>query len=225
MLDARIASASNMIIQKSYFKKKVSLEEQKAQKEDRFRGRQSACMIHDYVRVTGAHDTVLDYADLFSITLRNDDVQDFETRWDEILLSMTKIPPDDILESLYKLRILESDQLKTVLELYAMEIHQKITVPNYQKLKTMVKRSIDQKLRLINFETGAVVMNRRESSGMKGTGSLLPVERKRTAFERRPMQFPARKYHERAKSTPKTAPSSRREVRLGRRIDSRATNS
>ena len=41
-------------------------------------------MIFDYYRVTGAHDTVLDYADLFSVTLRNDDVQEFDTRWDEI---------------------------------------------------------------------------------------------------------------------------------------------
>ena len=46
----------------------------------------------------------LHYADLFTITLRNDDVQEFDTRWDEILLSMTMIPPDDVLESLYKLR-------------------------------------------------------------------------------------------------------------------------
>ena len=85
---------------------------------------------HDYFRVTGAHDTVLDYADLFSITLRNDKVQEFDTRWDEILLSMTKIPSDDLQESLYKLRILESAQLKTVLELYDMEIHQKLSIPN-----------------------------------------------------------------------------------------------
>ena len=99
-------------------------------------------MICDYFRVTGAHDTVLVYADLFSIDLRNDDVQEFDTRWDEILLPMSKIPPDDILESLYKLRIRESDQLKTVLALY-----QKILVPDYQQLKTMVKRSVDQKLR------------------------------------------------------------------------------
>ena len=115
MLNERIASALNKIILNSYYKKKVSLEEQKAQKEDRFlRGRQVAYMIYDYFRVTGAHDTVLDYVDLFSITLRNDDVQDFDTRWDEILLSMTKIPSDDVLESLYKLRTRESDQLKTV---------------------------------------------------------------------------------------------------------------
>ena len=47
---------------------------------------------------------------------------------------MSKIPSDEILESLYKLRIRESDQLKTSLELYDMEMHQKISVPNYQKL-------------------------------------------------------------------------------------------
>ena len=65
MLDARIASALNEIIQNSHFKKKVSLEEQNAQKEDRFlRGRQIAFMIYDYFRVTGADHTVLDYADL-----------------------------------------------------------------------------------------------------------------------------------------------------------------
>ena len=74
MLDARIAVALNKIIQNSYFKKKVSL---KAQKEDQFlRGRQVAYMMYDSFRVTGAHDTVLGYADLFTITLRNDDVQE-----------------------------------------------------------------------------------------------------------------------------------------------------
>ena len=117
-------------------------------------------MIYDYFRVTGAHDTVLDYAVLFSVTLRDDIVQEFDTRWDEVLLTMSQIPSDDVLESLYRLRICESDPLKTVFELHDMH-------PNYQKLKTMVKRSIDQKLRLRNFddgngriETEAVVKNR-----------------------------------------------------------------
>ena len=87
MLDARIASALNKIIPNSQFKKKVSLEEQKAQKEDRFRrGRQIAYLVYDYFRVTGAHDTVLDYADLFSATLPVDNVQEFDTRCDEVLL-------------------------------------------------------------------------------------------------------------------------------------------
>ena len=80
-------------------------------------------MINDYFRVTGAHDTVLDSADLFSVTLHGDNTQEFDTRWDEVPLSMSKIPSDDILESLYTLRIRESAQLKTVFQLYDMEIH------------------------------------------------------------------------------------------------------
>ena len=89
MLDAKIASALNKIIQNSQFKKKVSLEEQKGKKEDRFlRGRQIAFMIYDYFRVTGAHDAVSDYAVLFSVTLQDDNIQEFDTRWDEVLLSM-----------------------------------------------------------------------------------------------------------------------------------------
>ena len=125
--------------------------------------------------MTGAHDTVLDYADLFSVTHHDDNVQEFDTRWDEVLLSMSKIPSDDILESLYKLRIRESAQLRTVLELYDMEIHQKISVHNDQKLETKVKMRKGQKLRSRNFDAGhgrlesaAVVKYRKGIIGVEG---------------------------------------------------------
>ena len=119
MLDARIASALNKIIQNSYFKNKVS---------PRSRQPKIAFMIYDFFRVTGAHDTVLDYADLLSVTLRGDNFLEFDKRWDEVLFSMPKIPSDDVLESLYKLRIRESAQLKTVLNWCDLENHQKISV-------------------------------------------------------------------------------------------------
>ena len=51
---------------------------------------------------------------IYSLSLRDDNVQEFDTRWDEVSLSMSRIPSGDILKSLYKLRIRESDQLKTV---------------------------------------------------------------------------------------------------------------
>ena len=140
VLDARIASALNKIIHNSHFKRRISLEEQKAQKQDRFlRGKQIAYLIYEYFRVTGANDSVENYAELFTIVLRNDDIQEFDSKWDRILLSMTKIPPDDILEGLYKLRIRESEKLQTVLELYDLEIHQKLLGPDYHRLKTMEK--------------------------------------------------------------------------------------
>ena len=64
---------------------------------------------------------------------------------------MTKIPLDNILEGLYKLRIRESEKLKTVLELYDLEIHHKKAGPDYHRLKTVVKRSIEQDIRNKNF--------------------------------------------------------------------------
>ena len=60
---------------------------------------------------------------------------------------MTKIPHDDILEGMYKLRIRESENFKTVLELYDLETHQKKLGPEYHRLKTMVNRSIEQEFR------------------------------------------------------------------------------
>ena len=81
VLDARIASALNKIIHTSQFKRRISLEEQKAQKEDRFlRGRQIAYLIYDQFRVTGTDDSVENYTDLFTISLRNDDIQEFDSK-------------------------------------------------------------------------------------------------------------------------------------------------
>ena len=60
---------------------------------------------------------------------------------------MTKNILDDILEGLYKLRIRVSEKLKTVLELYDLEIHQKKIGLDFQKLKTMVKTSTKQDIR------------------------------------------------------------------------------
>ena len=91
VLDAKIASALNKIIHNSQFKRKVSLEEQKAQKEDRFlRGRQIAYLIYEYFWVTGANDSVENYADLFTVVLRNDDIQEFDSKWDGIFCPWRK---------------------------------------------------------------------------------------------------------------------------------------
>ena len=151
-------------------KSKVSLEELKSQKEDRFlRGRHIAHLIYEYFRVIGANDSVENYSDLFTVVLRNDDIQEFDSKWDGILLSMTKIPSEDILEGLYKLRIRESEKLKTVLELYNMEIHQMKAGPHYHRLKTMVKRSIEQNLRIKNF--GARSGNFEKNALVKNQGT------------------------------------------------------
>ena len=71
VLDAMIASALKKILNTQVpFRIRVSAEEQRAQKDDRFsRGRQIAYMIYEYVRTTDACGAVQGLADLFTIGL------------------------------------------------------------------------------------------------------------------------------------------------------------
>ena len=76
-----------------------------------------------------------------------------------------------------KLRTRESEKLKTVLELYDLEFFQKKAGPDYHRLKTMVKRSIERYLRNRNFcatngnlERNAVV---KDQETKQPTGSAL----------------------------------------------------
>ena len=134
--------------------------------------------------------------------LRKGDIQEFDSKWDGIKLSMTKIQHDDILEGLYKLIIRESDEVKTVLELYDLEIHQKKLEFDYHRSKTIVKKSIEQEIRNKNFgaRSGNFEKNARgqesrdKTSGTKNSWRLLAVGSQRAVCERRQLQFPPR-YH------------------------------
>ena len=88
---------------------------------------------------------------------------------------MTKIPPEDILEGLYKLRIRESEKPKTVLELYDLEIHQKKAGLDYHRLKTVVKRIIEQDVRNKNF--GARNGNYEKNAVVENQGTKQRVQR------------------------------------------------
>ena len=147
-------------------------------------------MIYEQFRVTGTDDSVENYTDLFTIALRNDDIQEFDSKWDGILLSMTKIPHDDMLEGLYKLRIRESEKLKTVLEMYDLETHQKKLGPDYHRLKAMVKRSIEQEIRNKNF--GARSGHFEKNAVPKNSWRLLAMGNQRALCERKQLQFPPR---------------------------------
>ena len=98
------------------------------------RGRQLAYVIYEEFRVTGAHEVVLDDTYLLSITVHGDDIQDSDTRWDQAPFSTIEFHNDKILESLYKMRIRASDQLRTVLAMYEQEITQDRSTPSDQKL-------------------------------------------------------------------------------------------
>ena len=87
-------------------------------------------------------------------------------------------------------RIRESEKLKTVLELYDLETHQKKLGPDYHRLKTMVKRSIEQDIRNKNFGTrnGKLRGKRRgqksrdKTAWTKNSWRILAMEIQRAVF-------------------------------------------
>ena len=62
--------------------------------------------------------TVQGLSDLFTSSLQNDDVEDFDVRWDEARLSACDVILDAILDGLYKSKLPGSVQLQTHLALY-----------------------------------------------------------------------------------------------------------
>ena len=92
VLDAMIACALKKLLDKHVrFRRRVSVEEQRAQNADRFlRGRQIAYMIYEYFRAAGAYEAVQGLSDLFNIRLQNDNVQDVDVRCDQALLSASE---------------------------------------------------------------------------------------------------------------------------------------
>ena len=81
ILDAKNASALKKIIPNPYFKKRVSLEEQKAQMQDRFLEHIKLCLI----------------AQIYSVSLSMaTDIY----RWEQALLSTSELPKDTLPESL-----------------------------------------------------------------------------------------------------------------------------
>ena len=153
--------------------------EQKAQMNDRFlRGRQIAYMTYEYCWMTGTHEDILDFSDLFSVVFRGDDVQGFDTRWGVVLLSTLEVPSDNIVVTLYRMSFRKPDPLKTVWALYEQDVEQKNAHPSYQRLKTMVQKFLDQKMRARNLDA----RNERTVTGTMSTsrnkGKSVSVDRK-----------------------------------------------
>ena len=118
MLDAKIASALRKIISSISFRRRGSVEEQRAQKYNRFlRGRQIAYMIYGLFQSTGAYDAAQGLSDLFNICLQ-DVVQDFDSRWDQILLGTSEMPPENVPEGLHRNKLQGSEQLQTSIAVY-----------------------------------------------------------------------------------------------------------
>ena len=103
-LDLMMASALKMCYDKqTHFRKKISVEEQRAQKDNRFlRGRQVAYLIDEYFRPTGSHEEIqgspgCSVSNWTSTTFRI-------LIWEEALFLTSDPPSDKVLEGSVRLQ-------------------------------------------------------------------------------------------------------------------------
>ena len=151
-------------------------------------------MIYEYSRATGACEAVHCLLELLNIRLQNDDVEDFDTRWYQALLAASEIPTEMVLEGLFKSKLHDSVQLQTVLAFFEQEDVRNNEPPSYHRLKTIVRRRVDQTVRTRNFrarnktvERGEVTKSQkgRKASVERKVGECLSVESNWTVFESR----------------------------------------
>ena len=73
-----------------------------AQKDSRFlKGRPIASMINEYFKISGTCEALHDFNDQMKVQLKNDSVHGFHTKWDQVLLSMAKVPEGEKSDKLY----------------------------------------------------------------------------------------------------------------------------
>ena len=100
VLDSKIAIGLKKVINAD-FNRRVFIQEEAAQKEKRiFLGRQVAWMIYEYFKVSDTNESVLDLDEILKVELENDNLQPFNTRWDETIIVMKKQPDEEILDNL-----------------------------------------------------------------------------------------------------------------------------
>ena len=135
----------------TYFRKEISVEEQRAQKDNRFpRGRHIAHLIYEYFRPTGSYE-LQGLSWLFSINLDNDDIQDFDLCWEQALSATSDPPSDKVLEGLYVSKLQDSSEAHTIMAHYNHEILRGIGKRDYHRLRMCVKLLVEEAQRSKSF--------------------------------------------------------------------------
>ena len=75
--------------------------------------------------ISDTDGTVLDVSDLLTDELRNDNVQSFDTKWDDRIIASRNQPDHEVLENLYFWQLDKADQLTQLLALNIQDTVQK----------------------------------------------------------------------------------------------------
>ena len=100
----------------------------------------------------GDDDAILDDRDLPKVQLQNDNVQAFDTKLNEVTSAGTDRPIHNILESLYKMQVEKSEELKHALHVCTHETTIGGKKYDYCRLKLMAHRYLEQNIKESQFK-------------------------------------------------------------------------
>ena len=93
-------------------------------------------MIYEYLRIICTNKWT---SKTTNVTLRGNDVQGFETKRDDVLLLVKETPNEDVLKSMYKMRLGGSEQFRTIFAMYSQDTVSQHEPANFPRFKNMVK--------------------------------------------------------------------------------------
>ena len=114
-------SAALWKILKGDMNRKLITEEKAQTKNDQMNiltGRQIAYRIFEYFTLPAATKEQLDINHLFNLELKNDNLKQFSSRWDEIIIQLPEAPPDNWIEPMYRKQLEKSAQFAPYMALY-----------------------------------------------------------------------------------------------------------
>ena len=91
-LDAKLMSSLTNICEGDFARQLDIFKEEQAKTGTPARGRQALLMIHKHFSTSRKHGAVYDIEDRMAVTLVNDDLRGFITRWDAVIAGMTSEP-------------------------------------------------------------------------------------------------------------------------------------
>ena len=88
---------------------------------------------------------MLDFEDISMVHLVNDNLQDFQNKWESTLQGLRERPNDRILEWLYRKQVGECQHFKMILQLYDQDVHFNGHEASYQRLFSMVNLHLEKR--------------------------------------------------------------------------------
>ena len=142
-LDAKLMSALTNVITGHFARIVDTFKENEATADRIVRGRQILFMLHDHFSTNIKHGATYALEDLFSVSLRNDNLRVFMSSWDQVLAGITKVPGNDVLETLFYKQVKNSKSIAHDLNEYhrAEEGSEK---HSYDFLLVAVRRHLDR---------------------------------------------------------------------------------